>query len=143
MALFVFFILLNSSSAILFAEGTVEKHVKPNVVVSVINRGKILPEREFIGTVYYDEVSNVSVELGGKVEIIKFNEGQQIQRGVVLVKLDSELLEKRIQARVASYEQTLIDLERERKNLERMSNLYRKQIHCNGILSWQQLLYTC
>jgi RND family efflux transporter MFP subunit len=128
MAIFIFFILLNSIPTILLAEDKEKQHMTPNVVVSLVNRGKILPEREFIGTVYYDEVSDVSVELGGKVEIIKFDEGRQINKGAVLVKLDSELLEKRIQARMASYEQTLIDLEREIKNLERMSNLYRKKI---------------
>ena len=79
MALFICFILTNFITTILIAEVIEEQHMTPNAVVSAITRGKISPEREFIGTVYFDEVSDVSVELGGKVDSIQFDEGQQIQ----------------------------------------------------------------
>ncbi len=108
----------------------IEKREMPpaNVVVSEVTTGTIAPEDEFIGTVYYPEVSDVSAEVNGTVEIIQFEEGQRIRKGEVLVKLDTDLLEKDLQAKVASYEQILSDLERARRDFGRAQNLYEKKI---------------
>lgn len=99
-----------------------------NVVVSKVTTGTIAPEGEFIGTVYYLEVSDVSAEVNGTVEIIQFEEGQRMKKGEILVKLNTDLLEKNLQASVASYEQILSDLEKARKDLRRTANLYKKKI---------------
>jgi membrane fusion protein (multidrug efflux system) len=99
-----------------------------NVVISKVTTGSILPEEEYIGTVYYIEVSNLSTEVSGIVETITFEEGQQTEKGAPLVKLNSDLLEKKLQARVASYEQILSDLERARNDYKRIENLYSKKI---------------
>jgi len=99
-----------------------------NVVVSKVTTGTIAPEGEFIGTVYYPEVSDVSAEVNGMVEIIQFEEGQRIKTGEVLVKVNTDLLEKNLQAKVASYEQIFSDLEGARKDLGRIGNLYKKKM---------------
>jgi membrane fusion protein (multidrug efflux system) len=99
-----------------------------NVVVSEVTAGMIAPEQEFIGTIFYLEVSDVSTEVSGRVEIITFEEAERINEGEVLVKLNSDLLRKKLQASVASYEQVLSDLERERNDLERIENLFAKRI---------------
>jgi len=105
-----------------------EKEPPVNVVVSKVIKGTIAPEQEFIGTVYYPEVSDVSAEVSGSVARISFDEGQKIKRNEVLVKLDSDLLEKTYQAKSALYGQSLSDLERAKKDLKRTVNLYRKKI---------------
>jgi RND family efflux transporter MFP subunit len=111
------------------AEDAEKQGIPPaNVVVSKVTTGTIAPEDEFIGTVYYPEVSDVSAEVNGTVEIIQFEEGQRIRKGEVLVKLDTDLLEKDLQAKVASYEQILSDLERARRDFGRAQNLYEKKI---------------
>jgi RND family efflux transporter MFP subunit len=99
-----------------------------NVVVSKVTKGMIAPEKEFIGTIYYPEVSEVSAEVSGTVEIIRFEEGERIKKGRILVKLNSILREKTFQAKKALYEQILTDLERARKDLERIATLYKKKI---------------
>lgn len=99
-----------------------------NVVVSRVTTGIVAPEVEFIGTAYYPEVSDVSAEVSGTVKTIQFEEGQHIRKGAVLVKLDSAILMKTLQAKVASHEQILSDLERASKDLDRTANLYRKNI---------------
>ncbi len=99
-----------------------------NVVVSKVIKGIIAPEQEFIGTIYYPEVSDVSAEVSGSVARISFDEGQKIKRDEVLVKLDSYLLEKTYQAKSALYEQSISDLERAKKDLKRTVILYRKKI---------------
>lgn len=111
------------------AENKEKQQMPPaNVVVSKVTTGRLAPEEEFIGTVYYLEVSDLSGEVGGSVEIIQFEEGQRTKKGEVLLKLDSDLLEKKLQAKVALYEQVLLDFERERKDLERAESLYKKKI---------------
>ena len=98
------------------------------VVVSEIVSGMVTPESEFVGTVYFQEVSNVASEVSGKVEEVNFEEGQRIGMGQPLVKLNSDLLEKTVQARVAGYEQVLSDLEKAQKDLNRAANLYKENL---------------
>jgi RND family efflux transporter MFP subunit len=125
----IFFSLMCAFPALSPAENEEKQQIlTANVVVSKVTTGTIIPEEEFIGTVYYPEVSDVSAEVSGAVEVTKFEEGQRIAEGEALVKLNSDLLEKKLQARVASYEQVLSDLERARNDFERIENLYKKKI---------------
>ena len=94
------------------------------VVVSEVKRGMIAPESEFVGTVYYTEVSDVASEVSGVVEWVFFEEGQRVKYGDFLVTLGSEMLEKSIEATTASYEQALADLEKAIKDFKRIENLY-------------------
>ncbi len=107
---------------------TKKRETSANVVVSEITTGMIAPEKEFIGTIYYPEVSEVSAEVSGTVDTILFEEGERIKKGKILVKLNSTLREKTFQAQKALYEQTLTDLERAKKDLERVATLYKKKI---------------
>jgi len=125
----ILLILICASPALVPAENSEKEQMPPaNVVVSKVTTGTIAPEEEFIGTMYYLEVSDISAEVSGAVEVTKFEEGQRTTRGEALVKLNSNLLEKRLQARVASYEQVLSDLERAQNDFERIENLFKKKI---------------
>jgi RND family efflux transporter MFP subunit len=125
----ILLILICAFPALITAKNSNKEQMPPaNVVISKVTIGTIEPEQEFIGTVYYIEVSDVSAEVSGRVEIITFEEGQRTRDGEALIKLDSELLEKKLQAQEASYEEVLLDLERARNDLERIGNLYKKRI---------------
>jgi RND family efflux transporter MFP subunit len=129
LSILILIILIGALPTLSPAEYKEKQQMPPaNVVVSKVTTGSLAPEEEFIGTVYYLEVSDVSGEVGGSVEIIEFEEGQRIRKGHVLVKLDSNLLEKRLQAKVALHEQVLFELEQARKDLERTESLYKKKI---------------
>jgi RND family efflux transporter MFP subunit len=128
---------LSGADGVALAENRSEKQAqkKPvrgmppaNVVVSRVTRGTIQPQGVFIGSVYYPEVAEVPAEVSGTVETLRFEEGQRAEKGKVLVSLDSDLLEKDLQARKAGYVQVLIDLEKAKKDLERSAILYRKKI---------------
>ena len=120
----ILLILICASPALVPAENSEKEQMPPaNVVVSKVTTGTIAPEKEFIGTVYYLEVSDISAEVSGRVEITTFEEGQRIKDGETLVKLNSELLEKKLQAKEASYEEILLNLERAKNDLERIGNL--------------------
>ncbi|MBI5409671.1 MAG: efflux RND transporter periplasmic adaptor subunit [Nitrospirae bacterium] len=98
------------------------------VVVSGVTSGLVAPVNEFIGTVYYHEVSEVASEVSGLAEKAGFEEGQRVKTGDALVVINSELLEKTIQSTKATYEQVLSDLENEKKNLERTGSLYKEDL---------------
>ena len=125
----ILLILIFTLPALAAAQNRERQQMPPaNVVVSKVTTGRLAPEEEFIGTVYYLEVSDLSGEVGGSVEIIQFEEGQRTKKGEVLAKLDSNLLEKQLQAKVALHEQVLLELEQARKDLDRIGSLYRKKI---------------
>jgi len=125
----ILLILICTSPALLTAKNSEKEQMPPaNVVVSKVTHGKIAPEEEFIGTVYYLEVSDVSAEVSGRVDVTTFEEGQRTKDRDILVKLDSELLGKKLQAKEASYEEILLDLKMARNDFERTENLYKKKI---------------
>ena len=99
-----------------------------NVVVSKVTSGIVAPERLFIGTVFYPEVSEVSGEVAGTVKVTTFEEGQTVVKDGVLVTLDSTILEKTLQSKIASHEQVILDLENAKRNLDRIRALYTRKI---------------
>src|SRR6056300_1069894 len=68
------------------------------VAVATVETGMVRPQAEFIGTVFYEEVSDVASELSGLVEEVRFEEGQRIKKRQVLIKLGSDILNKRLLA---------------------------------------------
>lgn len=98
-----------------------------NVTVAGVKSGKVAPQAEFIATVFYQEISDTAAEMSGLVETVRFEEGQRVQEKQVLVELGSELLRKRRQAAISSYEQNLADLQIARIDLKRREVLYKKK----------------
>jgi membrane fusion protein (multidrug efflux system) len=94
------------------------------VEVKRIESGTVAPRAEFVGTVYYSDISDVSAEVSGKVENVLFEEGQRVKKGQVLVRISADILEKNIASTEASYEQVLADLENARLDFSRIEQLY-------------------
>ncbi len=94
------------------------------VVVSEAKAGMIAPQSEFIGTVYYQEVSDVATEISGLVETVNFEEGQEVSTGQLLVQLGSDILQKRVITTRSNYEQVLADLEQAQADYRRTEKLY-------------------
>ncbi len=107
------FVLLYSS--ILYAQEKKPQGMPPaNVVVSEVSTGMVAPEAEFVGTVYYQEVSDVACEVDGKVEEVSFEEGQRVKKNFVLVKLNSDLVR-------SDYDKAVLDF-------NRAENLYKEDL---------------
>lgn len=96
------------------------------VVVAEVRMAMLFPRAEFIGTVFYQEVSDVASELSGVVEVVRFEEGQRIRKGKILVKLNSDLLRKSLEATIASHEQVLADFENAVIDFQRITKLYKE-----------------
>ena len=98
-----------------------------NVTVAMVKSGMVAPMAEFIATVFYQEISDTAAEMSGLVEAVRFEEGQRVQEQQILVELGSELLQKRLQAAISSYEQILSELQIARIDLKRREKLFKKK----------------
>ncbi|MGD8524068.1 MAG: efflux RND transporter periplasmic adaptor subunit [Desulfobacterales bacterium] len=98
-----------------------------NVTVAEVKNGMVAPQAEFIGTVYFQEVSDVASELSGLAEAVRFEEGQRVKKGQILVQLGSEILRKNHQSTLSTYEQVLSELEIARIDLIRKAKLFKRK----------------
>jgi RND family efflux transporter MFP subunit len=117
----IFFIV----SSIASVQGQDKSSGRPpaNVTVATVKTGMVAPQAEFIGTVFYKEVSDVASELEGLAQTVKFEEGQRVKKGQILVELGSEILRKDFQATLSSYQQALSELEIAKIELRRKEQL--------------------
>jgi membrane fusion protein (multidrug efflux system) len=98
-----------------------------NVSVVKVKTGRVAPQSEFIATIFYQEISETAAEISGLVEAVRFEEGQHLKKGQILVELGSDILQKRLQGAKASYEQALSELAIARINLKRRETLFQKK----------------
>ncbi len=73
------------------------------VVVSEIASGMVAPQTEFVGTVFFSEVSDVACEVDGKVESADFEEGQRVDEGDGLVDINSDILNSDLDKAMLEY----------------------------------------
>ena len=95
------------------------------VAVAPVSSGMVVPQSGFVGTVYYQEVSDIASEVEGLIETAAFEEGKEVKKGEPLVRLNADLLQKSIQSTRASYEKVIVDLEKARLDLQRSERLYK------------------
>ncbi len=98
------------------------------VNVATVESGKLSPDMEFIGTAYFNEVSDVASEVQGKVLEIFFEAGQRLKKDQILVRLDAELLEGNLATLQAGMEVMQIELEQAQVDFEREKRLFKKTV---------------
>lgn len=102
------------------------------VVVAKVTSGDMAPQSEFIGTVYFTEISNVASEVTGKVIDIRVKDGQRVKKGDVMVGLSSSMLKKSIASARASALQALADFKAAKLEHERVSALFKGKAVAEG-----------
>ena len=98
----------------------------PLVAVADIKAGAVSPQAEFLGTVFYVEVSDVAAEVAGIVEAVKVEDGQRVKTGQPLIELRTDLLTKRLEATRSSHQQVLAELKIAEIELGRKEKLFEK-----------------
>ena len=97
----------------------------PSVVVTAkATAGKIAPTTQYVGTVYFAEISDVASEVSGKVISVNVKDGQKVKKGQVLVKLSSDMLEKTIANAEKILEESQADHEYAAIQTKRITQLY-------------------
>ena len=109
---------------IMFSTARAQERPPSPVVTAKVVSGEIVPQAEYIGTVYFAELSNVASEVSGKVVSVDVVEGQRVKADQVLVQLSSSMLNARIQNAQAILEQATADFELAKIESQRITRLY-------------------
>lgn len=113
-----------------FAQGG-ERPPSP-VVTAKVTSGDMAPETEFIGTVYFTEISNVAAEVEGKVVSLDVMDGQRVKQGDPLVTLSSDILDSSIANARALVEQAKANYELAKLENERTTKLFKSRTVAEG-----------
>ncbi len=114
-----------------FAQNVGKRPPAPVVVAKVVT-GDMAPQSEFIGTVYFSEISDVASEVTGKVVDIRVKDGQRIKKGDVLVVLSSAILQQSINNARALAMQAKADFENAKLEHSRVSTLFKSHSVAKG-----------
>lgn len=98
------------------------------VVTSKIVFQQVSPNQAFIGTLYYERISHVSSEVAGLVNTINVRTGDRIQKGKVLVNLDTQILEKEILIFHNKVKRADLQINHVHKNYKRLSSLSKNDM---------------
>ncbi len=90
----------------------------------VINR-EVSTTQSVTGILYYERVSNISTEVVGLVEGVEVNQGDHVKKGDVLVRLNTEILEREIALTRTRMEQADLRIDNTKKNYKRLERLYK------------------
>ncbi len=102
----------------------------PNPAVveeDIVKKGVISPIQNFVGTLYFNKVSNIASESSGKVESVKFESGDTVKSGEVLVQVDDKILDSKIASANAKLNVVLAELKQANKDFERFKALFQKK----------------
>lgn len=117
---FLIFIVLGFSSI------NAQEQPPAKVVVAEITREIVTENRSFIGLLGFDRTSKVSSDFSGLVNKVLVKEGDKINKGELLIQLDTEILDQEIVLRKTRIEQAQLSIELARKNLARLETLLSK-----------------
>lgn len=129
--IFVVCCLVSCLAAPAFAQKPGERPPSP-VVVDTVTRGDMAPQAEFIGTIYFTEISDVASEVSGKVVDILVTDGQRVKKDDVMVVLSSSMLGKDIRRARALANQAKADYEFANLENKRISKLFETRSVAEG-----------
>nr|WP_321258207.1 efflux RND transporter periplasmic adaptor subunit [uncultured Pseudodesulfovibrio sp.] len=131
LSLLVVFSLAVLLAAPALAQKSGERPPSP-VVTGKVTTGDMAPQNEFIGTVYFTEISNVAAEVDGKLVDLKVQEGQRVKKGDPLVILSSDILNRTIANARALLEQSKAEAELAKRENTRTTQLYKSATVAEG-----------
>lgn len=91
-----------------------------------LKKGKINPLTEFIGSVKFENSSNLASESNGLVKKIFFEVGDKVKKGQTLISIDSSILDAQIKAAVAAVKIAQVELKNATNDYNRYSALLKK-----------------
>jgi RND family efflux transporter MFP subunit len=97
------------------------------VVVAPISREDIFENRPFVGSLYYETTSLISAEVAGLVEVAVAREGDLVKKGAAMVRLNTELLDRDIDVKLAEVARIELRISLAEKNSQRLESLYAKE----------------
>jgi len=97
------------------------------VVLASVQEKMIAENAQIIGVLYFDKVSGLSTEVAGLVTSARFREGDRVKKGDVLLKLNTDFIDKDIEMARTKIEQMDVRIEKAEKDLERYEALHHNK----------------
>ena len=97
------------------------------VVMAPVQENMVSENTPIVGTLYFDRVSSLSTDVSGLVRGISFRLGDRVKKGDILVRLNTDFIEKDIQLAQIRIEQMDVQVEKIEKDLKRYEALYREE----------------
>lgn len=96
------------------------------VVLGEVKKQNVSVTQMVTGVIYYDRVSDISTEVVGLVEKVEVDQGDIVKKGAVLVRLNTEILDREIALSKTRIEQNVLRIDNTEKNFKRVETLYKK-----------------
>jgi RND family efflux transporter MFP subunit len=97
------------------------------VELAPLTKGEVNRLQNFVGTLYFNQKSNLASETNGKVLKVYFESGDKVKKGTLLVTLESSILDQNIRASKASLKEAEANYQRSAKDLKRYKTLLADQ----------------
>ncbi len=93
------------------------------VFTGVIKKNSTVPAFEVNAVIKYPEITRVATEIPGKADKVFIEEGRKVRAGEILVKLNSDILEKERESQQALYDEEAANNDMLKWELERFDTL--------------------
>ena len=110
------------SSSVAFSAGP----PPAKVVVDKVVAEDVAENQSVIGVLYYERTSDISTEDSGLVAEILVDQGDQVNKGDVLVRLDTEMLDREISLAKTRIEQIELRIQNAEKDFKRLKQLFQQ-----------------
>jgi RND family efflux transporter MFP subunit len=94
--------------------------------VDDIVEAELAPTNPMVGSLDFDKKSGISAENSGLIQKMAVAEGQLVNKGDILVRLNTEFLEKDIEILVKQVAQIEVKIQNARKNAQRYEKLFKR-----------------
>jgi RND family efflux transporter MFP subunit len=95
------------------------------VVLGQVVSEEVSTTQMVTGLIYYERVSEISTEVVGLVEEVNISQGDHVEKGAPLVRLNTEILEREIALTETRIEQIDLRINNTEKNYQRLDRLYK------------------
>ncbi|HKJ63990.1 MAG TPA: efflux RND transporter periplasmic adaptor subunit [Desulfopila sp.] len=97
------------------------------VVVDQVVEEEVASTQSVLGVLYYERKSEVSTDVSGLVEEVIVVQGDRVKKDEVLVRLDTEILEREISLTQTRLQQIDLRIENSRKDYERLAKIFESE----------------
>jgi len=97
------------------------------VVVEQVVEEDVARTQSVIGVLYYERKSEISTDVSGLVEEVAVVQGDRVKKDEVLVRLDTEILEREISLTRTRLQQMDLRIENARKDYQRLSKIFEAE----------------